>query len=67
MSNVDRRSFMKLAGIIGLSAALPFSRVYAADAPLVVGFIYVGARDDFGTTRPTRRQPPSSRHCPTSR
>ncbi|KPY40254.1 Twin-arginine translocation pathway signal [Pseudomonas syringae pv. primulae] len=48
MSNVDRRSFMKLAGIIGLSAALPFSRVYAADAPLVVGFIYVGARDDFG-------------------
>ncbi len=48
MSNVDRRSFMKLAGIIGLSAALPFSRVYADDAPLVVGFIYVGARDDFG-------------------
>ncbi|MEE4335238.1 BMP family ABC transporter substrate-binding protein [Pseudomonas alliivorans] len=48
MSNVDRRSFIKLAGIIGLSAALPFSRVYAADTPLVVGFIYVGARDDFG-------------------
>ncbi|RMR27764.1 Bmp protein [Pseudomonas syringae pv. coriandricola] len=48
MSNVDRRSFIKLAGIIGLSAALPFGRAYSADAPLVVGFIYVGARDDFG-------------------
>ncbi|EPN69233.1 allophanate hydrolase, partial [Pseudomonas syringae pv. actinidiae ICMP 19096] len=35
MSNVDRRSFIKLAGIIGLSAALPFGRAYSADAPLV--------------------------------
>ncbi len=48
MSDFDRRTFIKLAGIIGVSAALPFSRAYAADAPLVVGFIYVGARDDFG-------------------
>ncbi|MGY2288440.1 BMP family ABC transporter substrate-binding protein [Pseudomonas sp. SDO528_S397] len=48
MSDFDRRSFIKLAGVIGLAAALPFNRAFSADAPLVVGFIYVGARDDFG-------------------
>ena len=48
MSNIDRRTLLKLAGLIGVTAAMPFSFARAADNPLVVGFIYVGARDDFG-------------------
>jgi basic membrane protein A len=48
MSHIDRRDFIKLAGLFGLSFAMPFSLARAADKPLVVGFIYVGARDDFG-------------------
>lgn len=48
MNPIDRRNFIKLAGLIGASAALPFSLARAADKPLVVGFIYVGVRDDFG-------------------
>ncbi|MAB25208.1 BMP family ABC transporter substrate-binding protein [Pseudomonas neustonica] len=48
MSNIDRRTLLKLAGLIGATAALPFSFARAADKPLIVGFIYVGARDDFG-------------------
>lgn len=48
MNLFDRRDFIKLAGLIGLSAALPLSLARAADKPLIVGFIYVGARDDFG-------------------
>lgn len=46
--SIDRRDFIKLAGLFGLSFAMPFSLARAADKPLVVGFIYVGARDDFG-------------------
>ncbi|QJD57434.1 BMP family ABC transporter substrate-binding protein [Pseudomonas sp. gcc21] len=48
MSGLDRRNFLKLAGLIGVTAAMPFSFARAADKPLVVGFVYVGARDDFG-------------------
>ncbi|GHT86522.1 BMP family ABC transporter substrate-binding protein [Betaproteobacteria bacterium] len=48
MSTLDRRDFLKLTGLIGLSAALPLSLARAADKPLAVGFIYVGPRDDFG-------------------
>lgn len=48
MSDFDRRKFLKLAGLIGVTAAMPFSFARAADKPLVVGFVYVGARDDFG-------------------
>ena len=48
MSNIDRRTLLKLAGLIGVTAAMPFSFARASDQPLVVGFIYVGARDDFG-------------------
>lgn len=48
MSDFNRRKFLKLAGLIGLSAALPFSFARAESKPIVVGFIYVGARDDFG-------------------
>lgn len=48
MSDINRRTFLKLAGLIGASAALPFSIARAADKPLVVGFVYVGPRDDFG-------------------
>jgi len=67
MSSIDRRTLLKLVGLIGATAAMPFSLARAADRPLVVGFIYVGARDDFGTTlattRRTPRRPPSSRRC----
>lgn len=48
MSDCNRRNFLKLAGLIGVTAAMPFSTSRAADKPLVVGFVYVGARDDFG-------------------
>ncbi|HBZ98189.1 MAG TPA: BMP family ABC transporter substrate-binding protein [Pseudomonas sp.] len=48
MSDLDRRKFLRLASIIGIAAAMPFSIARAADKPLVVGFVYVGARDDFG-------------------
>lgn len=48
MSDLDRRKFLRLASIIGITAAMPFSIARAADKPLVVGFVYVGARDDFG-------------------
>jgi len=48
MSSIDRRTLLKLVGLIGATAAMPFSLARAADRPLVVGFIYVGARDDFG-------------------
>ena len=48
MSNIDRRTLLKLAGLIGVTAAMPFSFARASDQPLVVGFIYLGARDDFG-------------------
>ncbi|RWR02315.1 ABC transporter substrate-binding protein [[Pantoea] beijingensis] len=46
--SLDRRDFIKLASLFGLSVALPLTRAWAADRPLIVGFIYVGARDDFG-------------------
>ena len=46
--SIDRRDFIKLAGLFGLGCAMPFTMARAADKPLVVGFIYVGARDDFG-------------------
>ncbi|WP_304641412.1 BMP family ABC transporter substrate-binding protein [Pseudomonas sp.] len=48
MSQLDRRTFLKLAGLVGVTAAMPFNIARAADKPLVVGFIYVGPRDDFG-------------------
>ena len=48
MSDYNRRNFLKLAGLIGVAAAMPFSVSRAAGKPLVVGFVYVGARDDFG-------------------
>ena len=54
MSNIDRRTLLKLAGLIGVTAAMPFSFARASDQPLVVGFIYVGARDDFGYNWPNR-------------
>lgn len=48
MSDLNRRTFLKLASLVGITAAMPFAFARAADKPLVVGFIYVGARDDFG-------------------
>ncbi|SRR5690606_20956139 len=48
MSQLDRRQLLKLAGLIGITAAMPFSLARAADKPLIVGFIYVGTREDFG-------------------
>lgn len=42
----QRRDFLKLTGAATLGAALPLDLLAAT--PLTVGFIYVGARDDFG-------------------
>ncbi|MGH6858385.1 MAG: BMP family ABC transporter substrate-binding protein, partial [Methylocella sp.] len=46
---LSRRQVLKTSGgaVLGLgSAALPVRRAFAAD--LVIGFIYVGTRDDYG-------------------
>ncbi|MDB5801848.1 MAG: ABC-type transport system, periplasmic component/surface lipoprotein [Rhodocyclales bacterium] len=43
----DRRNFLKIAAASGALAAVSQSAL-AQGKPLVVGFIYVGARDDFG-------------------
>ncbi|WOA32196.1 BMP family ABC transporter substrate-binding protein [Alloalcanivorax xenomutans] len=48
MPILNRRSFIKAAGVLGASAALPVNLARAADKPVTVGFIYVGAKDDFG-------------------
>jgi len=47
---LNRRQLMQLAGglTLGASAASMALNSYAADAPLTVGFIYVGPRDDYG-------------------
>ena len=46
-STLTRRSLLK-AGAAGLAAAaLPFG-VARAQAPIVLGIVYVGPRDDFG-------------------
>lgn len=46
----SRRGLLKstagLAGLAAMNAAWPFGRAWAAD--LVVGFIYVGPKDDYG-------------------
>jgi len=57
MSSIDRRTLLKLVGLIGATAAMPFSLARAADRPLVVGFT------TLATTRRTPRRPPSSRRC----
>ena len=49
MSQLKRRDFLKAAGLLGASAALPVNLLRAAGGgDLTVGFLYVGARDDFG-------------------
>lgn len=47
---INRRQLMHLAGglTLGAGAASMALKSYAADAPLTVGFIYVGPRDDYG-------------------
>lgn len=47
MSNFNRRDFLKTTSAAAFGSALPFGLAHAA-APLTVGFIYVGPRDDFG-------------------
>ena len=47
--NVDRRGVLKGVGAAGALTALGgFSALARAQAPITVGFIYVGPRDDFG-------------------
>ncbi|GAA5138407.1 BMP family ABC transporter substrate-binding protein [Alloalcanivorax gelatiniphagus] len=48
MSDINRRNFIKAAGLLGAAAALPFNPLRAAQKEITVGFLYVGARDDFG-------------------
>lgn len=51
MSSLSRRGFLKAgAAVTGASAlgTLPGSSFAAGHAPLTVGFIYVGPKDDFG-------------------
>jgi simple sugar transport system substrate-binding protein len=48
MNSVKRRNFLKTTGAIALGSAFPLQFARAADGKLVVGFLYVGPRDDFG-------------------
>lgn len=43
----SRRKFLTHTGAVALGASLPYGLLHAA-APMTVGFIYVGPRDDFG-------------------
>jgi simple sugar transport system substrate-binding protein len=45
---LDRRRFLSGTAALGAAAALGLPGVARAQAPLTVGFIYVGPRDDFG-------------------
>lgn len=48
-SGINRRDVIKGLGAAGIGvAASGFGGLAAAQAPLTVGFIYVGAKDDFG-------------------
>jgi basic membrane protein A and related proteins len=48
-SGINRRDVIKGLGAAGIGvAASGFGGLAAAQAPLAVGFIYVGAKDDFG-------------------
>ena len=45
----DRRSFMRIATAVSALGLLPYAaRRALAESPVTIGFIYVGARDDFG-------------------
>lgn len=49
VSPFSRRSFLKTTGALVASAAMPFSmRTALAAGKLTVGFVYVGAKDDYG-------------------
>jgi simple sugar transport system substrate-binding protein len=48
MNKNNRRTFLKTTGAIALGSTLPFQLAQAAGDNLTVGFIYPGARDDFG-------------------
>jgi basic membrane protein A and related proteins len=48
-SGINRRDVIKGLGAAGIGVATSgFSGLAAAQSPLAVGFIYVGAKDDFG-------------------
>jgi len=48
MSNFNRRKFLQTTGAIALCSTLSFKLARAAGEKLIVGFLYVGPRDDFG-------------------
>ena len=48
MNNNNRRHFLKTTGAVALGSTLPFQLARAAGENITVGFIYPGARDDFG-------------------
>jgi len=48
-SGFNRRELIKRAGALGVGASsAAWSGLVSAQAPITVGFIYVGAKDDFG-------------------
>jgi basic membrane protein A len=50
--NLSRRSVLK-AGAAGLAAAALPMGLARAQSPIVLGAVYVGPRDDFGSMAPT--------------
>jgi basic membrane protein A and related proteins len=45
----NRRQWLRTTGALGAGAlVLPWSRLAFGQAPITIGFIYVGPRDDFG-------------------
>jgi basic membrane protein A len=47
-SHFNRRRFLTTSSIVALATSLPYQLAQAAGEKLTIGFIYVGARDDFG-------------------
>jgi simple sugar transport system substrate-binding protein len=48
MNPINRRGFLTINGAIALGTTFAFQRAQAAGETLTVGFIYPGARNDFG-------------------
>lgn len=46
--HVSRRGFLRFSAALAGAAAVPGVSLAGSHAPLTVGFIYAGPKDDFG-------------------
>lgn len=67
MNSFNRRKFLKTTGAIALTSTLSFELAHAAGGKLIVGFIYVGPRDDFGYNQAHAYAASIIKKCPASK